>query len=84
MHIHLMVHDVDVRVRVIVVARMAWYACVQCIVPHVRFRTCEACVVLEDFICVGDTCDVYFGDTARAGEFDIAVLNTYVCVDDAR
>ena len=48
-----------------VVAHMARDACVLCIVPHVRVRTCEADIVFHVFTRVGDTCELFVSAVAR-------------------
>ena len=44
-----------------------------------RFRTREVGVVFAVLMCVVYTCDVLASCMARAGEFDIEVLYTFVC-----
>ena len=78
MHMHLIVHDVDLRVSVIVVAHMAWDACVECIVPHMPVCTCETGVVSNVFTHVGDTCEVFISVVARMSIRYGGVL--HVCV----
>ena len=50
-----------------------------CIVPHIRFRTCETDVVLDVFIRVGDVCHVFASIVACADVYVITVLNMCVC-----
>ena len=55
-----------------------WY-----IAPHVRVRTCEACVVCDVFTRVGDTCAVFVSAVARVN-YLVQRCMTSVCVDDAK
>ena len=66
-----------------VIAHMARDAYVWCIVPHVRFRTCELGVVFHVFTRVGDTSEVFVSAVARVcvRYSDVLHVCTYTMLD---